>query len=307
VTDWPFESAPALAAHAGVQDLCAQLRARFHDSVVAVLAYGSCLRSGDPGDGLLDLYLICDSYRRAHRHPLSRWANGLLPPNVYFAQGGDDNTVVRAKVALLSLADFRRGCSPQRFESYIWGRFAQPVALLHARDDGIREALAAALQQAQQTLLQRALPALPEGGNTASLWSDALALSYATELRTERGGRAGQLVNWRPDFYRRALSVALANGLQGLEVDADGHYRREPGGESRARRAWQRRRVQGKCLSLLRLTKAFFTFDGGIDYLVWKLERHSGQSIEVPPRVRRLPLLFAWPFFWRLYRQGLFR
>jgi hypothetical protein len=29
--------------------------------------------------------------------------------------------------------------------------------------------------------------------------------------------------------------------------------------------------------------------------------------VVVPDRVRRFPLLFMWGFFWRLYRQGVFR
>ena len=65
--------------------------------------------------------------------------------------------------------------------------------------------------------------------------------------------------------------------------------------------------VQGKLLSILRLTKALFTFEGGLDYIAWKLERHSGQPIEIPPRVRRWPLVFVWGFMWKLYRRGVFR
>jgi len=53
--------------------------------------------------------------------------------------------------------------------------------------------------------------------------------------------------------------------------------------------------------------KGLFTFDGGIDYVAWKLARHSGQEVVVPDRVRRYPLLFMWGFFWRLYRRGAFR
>ncbi len=59
-------------------------------------------------------------------------------------------------------------------------------------------------------------------------------------------------------------------------------------------------------MSILRLVKALFTFEGGIDYIVWKLQRHSGQEIIVPDKVRRYPLVFSWGFFWRLYRRGIF-
>ena len=50
----------------------------------------------------------------------------------------------------------------------------------------------------------------------------------------------------------------------------------------------------------------FFAFQGGLEYIVWKLERQSGTRIEVSERVRRYPLIFAWGLFWRLYRRGIF-
>jgi hypothetical protein len=87
------------------------------------------------------------------------------------------------------------------------------------------------------------------------------------------------------------------------------NYRADVPGYQRAlgRPGWLLRRVSGKLMSILRLLKGLFTFDGGIDYVVWKLARHSGQELVVPDRVRRFPLLFMWGFFWRLYRQGVFR
>ena len=60
-------------------------------------------------------------------------------------------------------------------------------------------------------------------------------------------------------------------------------------------------------LSVLRLFKALFTFEGGFDYIAWKLERHSGKVITIPPKVRKYPLLFVWGFMWRLYRDGVLR
>ena len=76
-------------------------------------------------------------------------------------------------------------------------------------------------------------------------------------------------------------------------------FQEEPG--------WRLRMVHGKLRALLRLIKAFFTFAGGLDYLAWKLARHSGQPVLIPDRVRRRPLLYGWAFFWGLYRRGLFK
>lgn len=69
---------------------------------------------------------------------------------------------------------------------------------------------------------------------------------------------------------------------------------------------WGLRRVQGKFLSVARLIKASFTFDGGIDYLAWKISRHSGVKIELTPWQRRHPLLAGIVLFWRLRRRGAF-
>jgi hypothetical protein len=84
-------------------------------------------------------------------------------------------------------------------------------------------------------------------------------------------------------------------------VDIPQHTRRL------SRRGWLLRRLQGKILSLLRLIKAAFTFQGGADYIIWKLERHTGIPIEVTPEMRRHPLIYGWGLMWRLYRRGVFR
>jgi hypothetical protein len=63
----------------------------------------------------------------------------------------------------------------------------------------------------------------------------------------------------------------------------------------------------GKILSALRLAKAVFTFDGGVEYILWKIERHSGVRAHTTPWQRRHPLLAAPGLAWRLYRRGAFR
>lgn len=74
-----------------------------------------------------------------------------------------------------------------------------------------------------------------------------------------------------------------------------------------SRLAWRLRFVQGKLLSVLRLIKATATFEGGVDYILWKIERHSGVTVDIEPRLRRRPLLAMWILSWRLYRRGGFR
>lgn len=289
------------------------LAAQHHGSILGTLLYGSCLRSGDIFDGLVDLYLLCSSYRDAYRKSALTMGNRLLPPNVFYAQHSCGERVLRSKVSVISLADFQHGCSASRFESYFWGRFAQPVALVRVRDERTRDAIASALDDAAATLLRRALPVLPKTGTVTDLWVDALQLSYATELRTERPGRTRELVLAAEPFYQDAARrAALDRPRLRLNLDTSASpqtYACTLSSSQRrcARMAWLSRRVTGKLLSIARLVKALFTFQGGLDYIAWKLERHSGEPIEIPPRVRRRPLIHGWEFFWRLYRRGIFK
>ncbi len=41
----------------------------------------------------------------------------------------------------------------------------------------------------------------------------------------------------------------------------------------------------------------------GMDYVAWKIERHSGVRIEVAPWQRRFPLLAAPGLYWKLRRR----
>ena len=58
----------------------------------------------------------------------------------------------------------------------------------------------------------------------------------------------------------------------------------------------------GKLLSVLRLMKASITFANGVDYIAWKIERHTGEKIEVSDNLRKYPWIYSWPILIRLYR-----
>ena len=305
-------TAPAPPDSPALQVLVDALRERHGASVNAILFYGSCLRSGDLFDGLVDLYLIVDNYRDFYPRGARALANWLLPPNVFYVELGAGDRVVRAKYAVLSSTDLRNGTSSRWFHSYLWCRFTQPTALAWCRDADSGRRIEASLAAARRTFLERVLPRLPAVGTVRELWQRGLQLSYGAELRAESSGRSAELTAAALDFYvasTRAVAACLRWPLV-LEGDGAGtRYRAEIPTLSRQlnRAGWILRTAQGKVLSVARLLKALFTFEGGLDYIAWKLERHSGQRIEIPSRVRRHPLVFIWGLFWRLYRRGVFR
>ena len=280
---YPRVEGPDTDSEPALGQLVSRLRKQHNDAVSAVLLYGSCLRSGDIYDGLLDLYLVLDDYRSAYRRAGLAFANWLLPPNVFYAEFEHAGRKLRSKVTVISLRDFRRGCSRGWFQSYIW-------------------------LNAVHTLLHRSLPALPAEGSLTELWVQGLGLSYGTELRTEKTGRARELATAAGDFYEAVTSYHAGSLAFPFHV-YDGRYTAEIPERLRTttRISWRLRVAQGKVLSVLRLVKALFTFEGGLDYIAWKLERHSGEKITIPDPVRRRPLIHMWGFFWGLYRRGIFR
>ncbi len=88
----------------------------------AVVFYSSCLRAGNDPDGLFDLYVLVDSYRAANRDRLRAVLNRLLPPNVFYLEVETGAGRVRAKYALLSLADLER-TTRRHLPLLLWARF----------------------------------------------------------------------------------------------------------------------------------------------------------------------------------------
>jgi hypothetical protein len=271
-----------------VAAMAAGLAARYGEAAQGVLFYGSCLWSARLDGLMLDFYLLVDDYDRAYGKRWLAVANRLMPPNVFHLQA--DGLV--AKYAVLTVADFARLASADTRNVSVWARFAQPSRLVWVKDDAARGEIVRGVAGAAPALLGAARPLLPDASPRA-LWTGAFALTYEAELRSEKKERGGTLYDSDPARYDAFTAPALAAAT--------------PVPLARARRDWARRRVEGKLLSVLRLAKAAFTFDGGIDYLAWKITRHSGVAVEVTPWQRRHPLLAAVTLVPKLLRQGAIR
>jgi hypothetical protein len=306
VLEGTIESQIAARAPDAVAALGEILRRRFGRHALAVLFYGSCRRANDDTGGIVDLYVLVDDYHAAHGDFLSAFANRLLAPNVYYLETPFAGRVARAKYAVVSMDQFERGTT-RWFHPYLWGRFAQPCGLLFSVDEQVRRRVVRALAGAVATFAARTLPRLPEEFDAEALWTRGLLLTYSAELRSERPDRV-RAIYADAALELQALTRALAN-KQGWAPTPSGGYRNPaPRSESRwSALEWVLRRLQGKALSILRLLKASFTFDGGLPYLAWKIKRHSGVELQITPFMRRFPRLGALGAFWRTWRRGGFR
>ncbi|WP_404713603.1 hypothetical protein [Sphingomonas sp. MMS24-J13] len=285
--------------------MAAAIAAR-HPGARAVLFYGSCLRETRYEGLMLDFYLIVADYAAAFAQKWLATANRLIPPNVFpFEHDG-----LIAKYAVLSEKDFARLASGSTRNVSVWARFAQPSRLAWAADEAARSATTAAVARCAPALLAAARPCIADALEPLDLWRRAFALTYAAELRAERKNRAGSVVDADPDRYRAFTFPALAEaGLAAHLVNGRLVFNHTLSSAERAagKRAWARRSREGKALTLLRLAKASATYAGGLDYLAWKISRHSGQPIEIKPWQRKWPIVGALTLLPRLIVKGAVR
>ncbi len=290
----------------GIERLGEAIRQRHPGAVSAILLYGSCRRSVDVAEGLADLLVVVSSYRAAFGTGLLALFNQLLPPNVFYLETGPADRPLRCKYAVVSERQFARRAE-SRSDHYFWARFCQPLRLVGG-DDAAAAAIAGIRARCATSFARRATPLLRQPADACSLWARAMALTYRCELRPEPPENAERLIAHDPSYWQQ-LTKRLATESPWLQTTGPDGYQTAAGPLRRAstRISWSLRMIAGKAFNLARLFKAAGTFTDGVDYIAWKIERHSGVRIEPTERMRRYPRLAIWGMAWRTWRQGGFR
>jgi hypothetical protein len=261
------------------------LRAK-HKGAVTILAYGSCLRGVAVADTLMDFYVLTETLEAVSSNVISRLACAVIPPNVYYAEIQSGKQSLRAKYAVLPLSLFARWMKPDTGNPYFWARFSQPSALLFARDGQARQNVVTAIADALRTSFANA-KALSADPDPLVIWAKGFDATYNSEFRSEKSSRAAHIVSGSIDYYQEATKL--------LASETPIH----------ANQSW--RRLAGKCWSVLRLCKAAFTFQGGADYIVWKIERHSGEKIILTEWQKRHPIFTGLLLLPAMLRKGAIR
>jgi len=294
---------------AGARALAAAARQRC-PGALAVVFYGSCLRTAgaDADDAVLDLYVLVDAYETTYDRPLLTWLNRLLPPNVFFLEAQCDEVTVRAKYAVVTLSSFVSFMTNATRESYFWGRFAQPSAVVYSASPEVLRELARGLATAVETFVLNALPLVARTFSAQELWVAGLCESYNTELRAEGPDRSQALFASFADYYEQATRLALTAMPFPIVGDGAGWKAEMPAHErARGLRRWRQRRVCSKLLSLLRVLRNAYTVEGGPEYVIWKIERHSEFRFDKNWRTKPVPLLALALEVFRAWRAGAFR
>lgn len=263
-------------------------------SGVAVLFYGSVLRTGDR-DGMLDFYVLTEERRKG--------ATARLWPDISFAEHQTAAGTLRAKVATMPLDAFVRAAAGRSRDTTIWTRFVQPAALAWARDDAVCEKVERAVADAAMTAARYAAVLGPHAGSAEDYWRALFRETYRAEFRIEPRGRNDVIVDHDPQHYAALLPLAW----EAARIDFGRHDvtlspRVEDAERKRLRAGWRRVRRWGKPLNAARLVKAAFLLDGAARYGAWKVERHTGVRVAMTPWREAHPLLAAPGVLWRVWR-----
>jgi hypothetical protein len=268
--------------HTAIIEMAAVIR-RKHHNVQAILAYGSALRDSNPENTLMDFYVLTQDFEGVSEHHMSRIVCRLVPPNVYYAEAELNDVSYRCKYAVLPTECLAQAIKPTTANPYFWARFAQPMQLVWTVDELAKKRVLQILERAMETAYAHARELQPNA-KPAAQWAELFRNTYRTELRPEGAARADMIVDMQRHHFEFIAEHADT--------------------VTPAAMPWSLRRWQGKTLSVLRLLKAAFTFQGGADYAAWKIKRHSGVDIEIQDWHRRHPLLASLVLLPKLLRRG---
>lgn len=258
---------------------------------LAVLFYGSNLRTGSL-DGVLDFYVLLPGARES----------GLWP-RVSYREREHGAGRLRAKVATMTMATFAAAAAGETMDTTIWARFVQPCALAWSRDEAAAEAVSAALAAAARTAAQLAVALGPPRGPEEDYWRGLFRATYRAELRVEPAGRENAILSANHTHFQGLLPLALSGaGITFAQHGATIEPRLDAAERRRILRWWARRRRLGKVLNIARLARAATTFDGGMRYVAWKVERHTGHSVKLTPFREKYPLAAAPGVLWLLWQ-----
>lgn len=286
----------------------------YYPSALGILFYGSCLwnidqQSQNLGDNLFDFYVLVPGYTGTYQNKVQAFANWLLPPNVYYIELKWQGQLIRAKYAVISIKQFRRGNAGYGLQSALWARFCQPVRLVFAADETVRQKIIVILSQAVITMIDHSLPLVPQVFTPSLLWVSGFQQTYKAEIRVEKNNRTTQLYQRSKEYYD-LLTAAAFKGLPTIVAHNREEHYFVKAGSSASREylkrymnkwGWSSRRLVGKVLNALRLIKALSTFQGALPYALWKIKRHSGIDIPVSAWNIRHPLLSLPVLLTRFY------
>ena len=266
-------------------------------------------------DSAFDFFIIVDSYRQAYqalaaelgtrnRVGLAVALAWVLPPNAISVRQRGPDGEREAKCVIISTRHFRRECSRRARDHFVRGRLSQRILLAWSRDRESTEEVLHGVREVGEGSFDWVRVFLPPRFDLVQYCRTLLEVSLAHEIRPEAKDHADTLFAAQREtllgIYGPLLERLHARGV--LARDGEAFLQRRLAGpiaRLRVRSYFRRSRLR----TTLRLLKHPFLYDGWLDYLVRKIDRSTGEKIELTERERRWPLIWLWPRAFRYLRR----
>ncbi|MEJ2203107.1 MAG: hypothetical protein P8170_03260 [Gemmatimonadota bacterium] len=278
--------------------------------------YGSHLHGARPGrHSALDLVIVVEDYRRfydglctageIHRPAWLLVALAhVLPPNVIAFQtdeaAGDG---ALAKCLVVSRRHLERALAEKPPDHFLLSRMVQEVGLVWAKDANRRSWVMARIQHARAGVLAWVGPFLPAVFDAGTLGRTMMEVSYRAEFRPEAADRSEVIFeSQKRHFESRFTPILKEAASAGVLERTDGGYRYTAGRKPRRVAFGRGYFARSKARVTARWLKHVLTFDKWLPYIVRKVERRTGTTIELTRLERRWPVIFLWPRVIRVLR-----
>lgn len=303
-----------MTATAPIEQLVERLRETSGDCLEAVLAYGSRLVGTNPDPhSAWDLVVVVDDYRAFYRALsdggctarsvalLATVSRVLAPTVVAFWPSPPDGPL--AKCLVISRADFERELGPRRLDHFCLGRMMHRIAVVYTRDGAAAVWVEEIVAGAREMALDWTLPFLPESFSVDDFCRRMLEVSYAGEIRPERRDRVAAVYEAQRKGLRGIYTPILDAKVDGRVLDrSNGKYRVAYPPSALARIRLHAYFGVSKARATTRWFKHMLTFDRWVPYIVRKVERRTGMTVEITPLERRFPFPLLLPKALRVLR-----
>jgi len=276
-------------------------------TVEAVVFYGSHLHGAHPDrHSAVDFVVLVSEYDEFYRALRSAGAlhrrawimsalARILPPNsIAFAP--DDARQGMAKCLVINRKHLADALGSRRKDHFLVARMVQKVIVLSAFSPDAAAWVGQRIEEARANVLDWLAPFLDEPFDAESMGRRMLEVSYGAEIRPEAVDRSGVIFESQREHFRATLSRVLQSHAASGDLIPDGAgYRFLTPPPRHRRRALRWYFIWSNVRITARWFKHVVTFKDWLPYLTRKVERRTGQKVELSALERRWPLIFLWP------------
>ncbi len=278
------------------------------EGIKCVFMYGSMLNPIlSTSTSFPDFYVIVDDYKRFYKSNIHVVLNRILPPNSYFLKIDNSGLSMPFKYCVLDENALNRTTHyPGLKDFFVAGRLSKRIGILYVKDQKFLSQFLEDVYNAMRFNVMFAMSEMTKPFTLNDFILHLLGLSYRAEVRTETEDKIISIYNSEKNFYQEIYGSFLEQeSFTGSLQIKDGSYVtiKPYFTEEYTKRFIKTSRKR----AISRLSKSIYTFSNYVDYLESKVERTTGEKLELSNLDRRFPLIFGWRHVFKLLKKKAIR